>query len=121
MSVDSITWKNIRQSDFYLKIPEAVCIGPTWRQSPDWDGKNEATRYDLPEFTLGWQAAKWVGDNLRDDEGRPFQLTPEQTRFLLWWYEVDEHGKFVYRQGVLQRLKGWLPSPKVQAFGGMMR
>ena len=103
-----ITWRNIRQSDFYLKVPEPVCIGPTWRQDPDWDGRNEATRYVLPEHTLGWQIAKWVGDNLLDDEGNPFRLTPEQTRFLLWWYAVNEHGKFVYRQGVLQRIKGWL-------------
>lgn len=106
-----VTWRNVRQSDFYLKIPEAVCIGPTWRQSPDWDGKNEAARYDLPEFTLGWQAAKWVSENLLDDEGKPFRLTAEQTRFLLWWYAVDEHGRWLYRQGVLQRIKGWGKDP----------
>lgn len=107
----TFTWRNIRQSDFYLKVPEPVCIGPTWRQDPDWDGRNEATRYVLPEHTLGWQIAKWVGDNLLDDEGNPFRLTPEQTRFLLWWYAVNEHGRFVYRQGVLQRIKGWGKDP----------
>lgn len=110
-----ITWRNIRQSDFYLKIPEAVRIGPTWRQSPDWDGKNEAARYDLPEFTLGWQAAKWVSENLLDDEGKPFRLTAEQTRFLLWWYAVDEDGRWLYRQGVLQRIKGWLPGARIRS------
>lgn len=106
-----ITWRNIRQSDFYLKIPEPVRIGPTWREAKDWDGKNAATRYDLPEHTLGWQAAKWVGENLRNDGGGPFKLTAEQTRFLLWWYAVDDQGRWLYRQGVLQRIKGWGKDP----------
>lgn len=35
----------------------------------------------------------------------------EQLRFLLWWYAVDEQGRFVYRKGVLQRLKGWGKDP----------
>ena len=95
------TWRNIRQSDFYLPIPQPVCIGPTWQ-------KDEQGNWLLPEFTLGWQAAKWVGENLLNDEGEPFRLTAEQTRFLVWWYAVDERGKFTYRQGVLQRIKGWL-------------
>jgi hypothetical protein len=36
-----------------------------------------------------------------------FSLTLEQLRFLLWWYAIDESGRFVYQSGVLQRLKGW--------------
>jgi hypothetical protein len=36
-----------------------------------------------------------------------WQFTLEQLRFVLWWYAVDESGEFVYRTGVLQRLKGW--------------
>lgn len=107
----ALTWRNIRDSDFYLKVPEPVHIGPTWRQAPDWDGKNEGTRYDLPEHTLGWQAVKWVGENLLNDEGQPFVLTAEQTRFILWWYAVDENGRWLYRQGVLQRIKGWGKDP----------
>jgi phage terminase large subunit-like protein len=35
----------------------------------------------------------------------------EQLRFLLWWYAVDGQGRFVYRKGVLQRLKGWGKDP----------
>jgi hypothetical protein len=32
-------------------------------------------------------------------------------RFILWWYAVDEFGRFVYRKGVLQRMKGWGKDP----------
>lgn len=106
------TWRNIRQSDFYLPIPRPVYIGPTWQ-------KDEQGNWLLPEFTLGWQIAKWIGENLRNDEGEPFRLTAEQTRFLVWWYAVDERGKFTYRQGVLQRIKGWLLSPGAKASGGL--
>lgn len=116
MSTD-ITWRNIRDSDFYLKVPDPVTIGPTWQQDPEWDGEHEATRYVLPRFTLGWQAAKWVGENLLDSEGEPFTLTAEQTRFLLHFYAVDETGKSIYRQAVMQRVKGWLPSPEAKASG----
>src|SRR5690606_35107901 len=34
------------------------------------------------------------------------QFTMEQARFLLWWYAVREDGRFLYRDGVFQRLKG---------------
>ena len=54
----SLTWRNIRQSDFYLKIPEPVCIGPTWKKNPDGG-------WALPEFTLGWQIIRWVHENPR--------------------------------------------------------
>lgn len=30
---------------------------------------------------------------------------------MLWWYAVDQAGRFVYRKGVLQRLKGWGKDP----------
>ena len=40
----------------------------------------------------------------------PFVPTNEQKRFILWWYAIDADGKFVFREGVLQRLKGWRSS-----------
>ncbi|WIM95779.1 terminase [Actinoplanes oblitus] len=34
-------------------------------------------------------------------------------RFILWWYAVGHRGRFIYRKGVLQRLKGWGKDPLV--------
>ena len=73
-----------------------VSMGPVW--ATDKDG-----HFLLPEHTLGWQIVEWVIDYLN----LPGDLTLEQVRFILWWYAVDEQGQFVYRNGVLQRLKGW--------------
>jgi hypothetical protein len=35
------------------------------------------------------------------EDGKPWKFTPEQMRFVLWWYAVDTRGRFVYRKGVL--------------------
>lgn len=94
-------------------IVEPVAIGPTWQRNPDWNGEDPLGEFILPEFTLGWQILKWIGENCLADEvdefGRPlpFEPTNEQKRFILWWYAIDARGRFVYREGVLQRLKGW--------------
>lgn len=65
--------------------------------------------------TLGWQAISWVEEMLRqpdgDTAGSEFRLTPEQINFVLWFYAVDDEGRFVYRRGVLRRSKGWGKSP----------
>jgi hypothetical protein len=91
---------------------EPVCIGPTWQRVPDWTPDlPEQDWYVLPEITLGWEIISWVERYLLDDQGDPFTLTFEQKRFLLWWYELDERGRFVSRHGVLQRLKGWGKDP----------
>lgn len=88
-------------------------LGPTWQEDSAWDGENEGLRYVLPELTLGWQILKWIGENVKGDDvdidgnRLPFVPTGEQSRFILWWYAIDESGRFAYRQGVLQRLKGW--------------
>lgn len=79
---------------------EPVYIGPTWKRGED--GK-----FVLPERTLGWQILRWIGAWLQGPQGGPFVPTKEQARFILWWYAVDEHGRFLYEDGVLQRLKGW--------------
>lgn len=79
---------------------EHIYHGPTWRRTPD--GK-----WDLPERTLGWQILGWCAEYLNNFDGTPsLRLTPEQARIILWWYAVDERGRFIYRQGVIQRLKG---------------
>lgn len=87
-------------------------MGPVWTQNPDWDGEDESDRWILPEITLGWQILKWIEDSLLGDDvdidGQrlPFVPTPEQSRFILWWYAIDENGRFLFREGVFQRIKG---------------
>lgn len=93
-------------------VVEPVTLGPTWRRVDGWSPElPEHEWYVLPELTLGWQILRWVEDNLLNDEGEPFVLTFEQRRFVLHWYAVDERGRFVARDGILQRLKGWGKDP----------
>ncbi|WP_202965547.1 hypothetical protein [Amycolatopsis japonica] len=49
------------------------------------------------------------------DPDKPFLPTPEQARFLLWWYAVDENGIFAYRAGIFRRMKGHGKDPLVAA------
>ncbi|MET9861970.1 terminase [Streptomyces smyrnaeus] len=83
--------------------------GPTWMT-------DAFGRWKLPKYTLGWQVAGWCaeylnGEGSTDEKPVPWKFTREQLRFVLWWYAVDEHGEFIYRTGVLQRLKGWGKDP----------
>ena len=86
----------------------SVAIGPTWR-------RNEQGRFVLPRRTIGWSAIGWIEDYLLQpdgpDAGDPFRLTDEQMRFLVWWYAIDARGRFVYRGGMLRRMKGWGKDP----------
>lgn len=101
--------------DDWRCVPET--LGPTWSKDLDWDGPRDPEGYILPRLTLGWQAIKWAEDNLladeTDDAGLPlpFRFTNEQLRFILWFYAIDNTGHFVYREIVLQRLKGWGKDP----------
>lgn len=82
-------------------------IGPTWQ--------TDETGWKLPEKTLGWELAAWCSTYLMNpqDSSKPWEFTPEQLRFFLHWYAVDERGKPPARRGVLQRLKGWGKDPIV--------
>jgi hypothetical protein len=91
-------------SEDAIRALEHIFIGPTW-------AKNEDGSWLLPERTLGWQIAMWCTTWLRGMDGKPWKFTPEQLRFVLWWYAVDENGRFTYRTGVLQRMKGWGKDP----------
>ncbi|MBM7280355.1 hypothetical protein JTZ10_21660 [Gordonia rubripertincta] len=82
-------------------------IGPTWQR--DENG------WVLPELTLGWQCLGWSGRWLRDQSGDDWQFTMEQARFLLWYYAVDESGRWLNSSSVLQRLKGWGKDPLAAA------
>lgn len=83
---------------------EPIFLGPTWLTTDD--GK-----WVLPERTIGWEIAGWCADYLVGEDGNPWKFTKEQLRFVLWWYAVDENGRFIYRTGVLQRMKGWGKDP----------
>lgn len=83
---------------------QPVPVGPTWQRTPDGF-------WLLPEKTLGWQHLAWTGVWLQLRRGTPWRYTDEQARFLLWWYALDDEGEFLFRDGVLQRLKGWGKDP----------
>lgn len=82
---------------------DPVRIGPTWQWS-------EASGWLLPERSLGWDFLAWTGMWLRF-RGKPWAYTPEQARFLLHFFAVDESGESVNHSAVLQRLKGWGKDP----------
>lgn len=91
-----------------LPAPSHI-TGPTWRQYPDGS-------WFLPAHTLGWGIINWLAEYVNSPDGNgPFMPTLEQARFLLWWYAVDENGKYVYREGTLRRMKGWGKDPIVAA------
>lgn len=83
-------------------------VGPTWAKTVDGG-------WYLPEKTLGWGVLNWWADYVitpgGDHAGTPFMPTLEQARFTLWWYAVDDEGKYVYREGILRRMKGWGKDP----------
>lgn len=83
---------------------DPVRIGPTWDWTPE-------RGWAFPEHSLGWEALGWCGYWLRDSRKQDWQFTPEQARVLLWYDELDDIGRIVHRQAVLQRLKGWGKDP----------
>jgi hypothetical protein len=86
---------------------EPTKIGPSWQYDNGWV---------LPRFTLGWRVLAWCGLWLTDKNGRPWQFTAEQARFVLWFFALDpESGDFLYHSAVLQRLKGWGKDPLAAA------
>lgn len=87
-----------RPAEFPPVAWQPVRIGPTWQTDGD--------HWLLPEHTLGWQMLAWCGRWLQESRGVGWRFTLEQARFLLHWYAVDESGRFLYRDGVFQRLKG---------------
>lgn len=88
---------------------QPVAIGPTWQRDP------KTGAWLLPERTLGWEVLGWTAEYLRQpdgpDAGEPWRYTDEQARFILWWFAVDEAGRWLYRYGMLRRVKGWGKDP----------
>jgi hypothetical protein len=72
-------------------------------------------RWEEPEWSLGWEIAKWVETFLTvpggRDYGRPLLLTGWQLRALIDWYAVDRSGRFLFRRGQLRLAKGTGKSP----------
>lgn len=69
----------------------------------------------IPKLTLGWDVLAWTAAYLLQpdgpDAGSPWRYTDEQARFVLWWYAIDEQGRFLFRRGMLRRMKGWGKDP----------
>ncbi|WP_415940389.1 terminase [Streptomyces sp. 039-1] len=65
--------------------------------------------------TLGVWCYLWCSRYLLQpdgpDAGKPWRFTAEQIRIIKRWYEIDDAGRFVYRQGTIRRLKGWGKDP----------
>lgn len=96
------------------EVPDAVVpftLGPTWKRGLDG-------RFVLPEYTLGWHALAWTATYLQHYAGKPWRYTAEQARLTLWWYAMDPAtNRFLWRDGVIQRLKGWGKDPVVASWG----
>lgn len=88
------------------EVLEPVALGPSWQKADDG-------QWLLPEFSLGFHIFQWLEEGwLRSPDGGPqLALTPEQSRLLVWWYAVDAAGRFSFRDGVIQRIKGWGKDP----------
>lgn len=89
-----------------------------------WAGPTESD----PWPTLGRLVGRWIEEHcvVPDGEraGEPFRLTPEQARFLLWFYRLredatPEEGKpsapFIYRRAQLVRSQKWGKGPLAAA------
>lgn len=97
-------------SDIDYTSLEPETYGPTWERGEDG-------RFVLPEYTLGWDVIGWCTEYLANpqDPTQPWTFTREQARFVLWWYAIDRNGQWLYRRGVLQRMKGWGKDPLLAA------
>lgn len=90
---------------FDLSAYPPTYLGPTWQKGP-------SGKFLIPKKTLGWQVADWCARFLMHPSGEgPWTFTPEQLRWVLWWFALDDEGRFRYRSAVLQRLKGWGKDP----------
>lgn len=69
----------------------------------------------LPDRTLGWGVARWAMKYLRQPNGpgagAPFRPVDSQLRFWLWWYAVDEQGRWLFHRAVRRLSKGSGKSP----------
>lgn len=76
-----------------------------------------------PDLTLGYEVAAWIEGKLKREgfggliqpngprARKPFRLTPRQLSFLVWWYAIDEDGRWLFNHGVRRLAKGSGKSP----------
>lgn len=81
---------------------------------PPWPWWDDPFHPDAP-LTLGWHAIGWAENVLIQPNGpkagHPFRFTPRQLRFLLWWYALDEDGRWLFNHGARRLAKGSGKSP----------
>lgn len=69
----------------------------------------------VPDLTLGWEAVRWSAKYLRHPNGphagQRWQFVDTQVHFLLWWYALDEDGRWLFHHGVRRLAKGSGKSP----------
>lgn len=69
----------------------------------------------LPSLTLGWEAIHWACKYLRQPDGpnagKRWEFIESQVRFILWWYSLDERGRWNFYHGVRRWAKGAGKSP----------
>lgn len=69
----------------------------------------------LPKLTLGWgvikHANQWLVQPNGPRAGQPWTPIDSQARFMLWWYAVDEDGRWLFHHGVRRLSKGSGKSP----------
>lgn len=69
----------------------------------------------LPEYTLGYEALAWAAKYLRHPNGiragKAWQFTREQARFVLWFYALDDAGRWLFHHGARRLAKGSGKSP----------
>lgn len=69
----------------------------------------------LPKLTLGYEALAWAAKYLRHPNGiragKAWQFTREQARFVLWFYALDENGRWLFHHGARRLAKGSGKSP----------
>src|SRR5580765_5172569 len=69
----------------------------------------------VPRLTLGWEAIHWASKYIRQPDGPRtgdrWEFTERQVRFILWWYSLDDQGRWVYYHGARRLAKGAGKSP----------
>lgn len=92
----------------------ASSLGPAdrLRTLPDWPW--DPLSQEAPR-TLGYQAAGWAERWLRQPNGpragKRFRLTRGQLVWWLWWYAIDDDGRWLFNHGVRRLAKGSGKSP----------
>ncbi|GAA0455741.1 hypothetical protein GCM10009544_18090 [Streptomyces stramineus] len=84
---------------------------------------NMPTGVPHPTRSLGYGIIRWCQRYILqpdgENAGQPWRFSPEQLRFVLWLYAIDERGRWLYRSAALRRAKGWglRQDPTSRGFG----